>query len=210
VLVPQAYPLILDVTGRLVVIIGGGAVAVRKVKGVLEAGATRVRVVAPECHAEMPEAGVERVSASYEPSHLDGAQLVFAATDSPAVNERVVADARGRGIWVNRSDDGDGGDFATPARLRAGEVVVTVSAGSAALAAAIRDDLAAKLDPRHVKLAEAMKTLRPAVRTFEADPQRRAAIFRDLTSDGAMRAVETGGIDGLRDWIRTRYSNLRI
>ncbi|MGB7157076.1 MAG: bifunctional precorrin-2 dehydrogenase/sirohydrochlorin ferrochelatase [Tepidisphaeraceae bacterium] len=207
---PQAYPLMLDVAGRLVVIIGGGPVAVRKVKGLLEAGATRVRVVAPECHAEMPAAGVERVSASYEPSRLDGAQLVFAATDSPAVNERVVADARGRGIWVNRSDEGDAGDFATPAKLQNGEVVVTVSAGSAALAAAIRDDLASKLDPRHVKLAEAMKTLRPAVRTSEADPQRRAAIFRDLTSDGAMEAVEAGGTEGLRNWVRVRHPNLRI
>jgi precorrin-2 dehydrogenase/sirohydrochlorin ferrochelatase len=199
----------LDVTRRLVVIIGGGAVAVRKVKGLLEAGATRVRVVSPTFHAEMP-ADVERVTATYQASHLDGAQLVFAATDSPGTNEQVVRDARGRAIWVNRSDEAEQGDFSTPAKLTDGEVTVTVSAGSAALAAAIRDDLTAKLDRRHVKLADAMKTLRPAVRSSEADPQKRAAIFRELVSEGALNAFESDGMRGLHDWIRARHPALRL
>jgi len=205
--VPHGYPLMLDVSQRLVVVIGGGAVAVRKAKGLLEAGATRVRVVAPGFHPEMPPQ-VERVVATYETKHLDGAQLVFAATDSPAVNEQVARDAAARGAWINRSDDGERGDFATPARLRQGEVIVTVStAGNAALAAAIRDDLAAKLDPRHVKLADAMKTLRPAVRNSVADPQRRAAILRDLASEGALHAV---AVDNLREWIQSRYPDLKF
>jgi precorrin-2 dehydrogenase/sirohydrochlorin ferrochelatase len=199
----------LDVTGRLVVIIGGGAVAVRKVKGLLEAGATRVRVVSPTFHAEMP-ANMERVTATYEASHLDGAQLVFAATDSSVVNEQVARDARARGLWVNRSDEAEQGDFSTPAKLIDGEVTVTVSAGSAALAAAIRDDLAAKLDRRHVKLADAMKTLRPAVRSSEADPQKRAAIFRELVSESALKALESDGMGGLHDWIRARHPALRL
>src|SRR5688572_31143815 len=122
----------LDVTGRLVVIIGGGAVAVRKVKGLLDAGATRVRVVSPTAHAEMP-ADVEHVTATYQAGHLDGAQLVFAATDSAAVNEQVVRDARAREIWVNRSDEGDEGDFSNPAVARRGAVTLAVSTGSAAL-----------------------------------------------------------------------------
>jgi precorrin-2 dehydrogenase/sirohydrochlorin ferrochelatase len=199
----------LDVSDRLIVIVGGGAVAVRKAKGLLDAGATRVCVVSPTFHAEMPT-GIERVAASYEAGQLDGAQLVFAATDAPDVNERVVRDAQARGIWVNRSDEAEQGDFATPAKMVDGEVTVIVSTGSAALAAAIRDDLAAKLDRRHVKLAEAMKTLRPAVRMSEADPQKRAAIFRDLASVDALVVVESGGVDGLRDWIRGRYPDVKL
>ena len=205
---PQAYPLMLDVTRRLVVIIGGGAVAVRKVKGLLEAGATRVRVVSPTFHAEMP-ADVERVTATYEASHLDGAQLVFAATDSAATNEQVARDARGRGVWVNRSDEGDEGDFSNPAVARRGSVTVTVSTGNAALSAAIRNDLADKLDARHLHLAEEMKTLRLAVRSSVADPQRRAMILRDLTSERALRATATG-MGSLREWIQSRYPDLRL
>ena len=111
---------------------------------------------------------------------------------------------------IQAADEGEQGDFATPAKLTDGDVTVTVSAGSAALAAAIRDDLAAKLDRRHVKLAEAMKTLRPAVRMSEADPQKRAAIFRELASMEALRAVESGGVDGVRRWINTRYPQLKF
>lgn len=207
---PHAYPLMLDVTRRLVVVMGGGAVAVRKVKGLLDAGATRVRVVSPQFHAEMPS-GVERVAAAYDPGHLDGAQLVFAATDAPAVNEQVARDAAERGIWVNRSDDAEQGDFSTPAKLAEGDVVVTVSAGSAALSATIRDDLAAKLDRRYVKLAEAMKTLRPTVRMSEADPQRRAAIFRALVSPEALDAIGAGAdIERLKDWLRRRFPDLTL
>jgi siroheme synthase-like protein len=201
----------LDVSDRLVVIVGGGAVAVRKVKGLLEAGATRVRMVSPAFHDEMPDAaGVERIHGTFEPGHLDGASLVFAVTSLAQVNELVTREAKGRGIWVNRSDEGEEGDFSTPAKAREGEVVVAVSAGSAALSAAIRDDLAGKLDRRQVKLADAMKTLRPAVRNTVADPERRAAVFRDLASAEAMEVVDAGGIEGLLNWIRQRYPQVMI
>ena len=93
--VRHAYPIMLDVTDRLVVIVGGGAVAVRKAAGVIEAGATPGCVRRRRLTPAMPEA-VERVEAPYEPRHLDGAGLVFAATDLPAVNDAVVRDARAR------------------------------------------------------------------------------------------------------------------
>src|SRR5688500_13728116 len=199
----------LDVTRRLVVIIGGGPVAVRKVKGLLEAGATRVRVVSPTFHAEMP-ADVERVTATYEANHLDGAQLVFAATDSPAVNEQVVADARERGVLVSRADDGDAGDFLTPARFQEGEVIVTVSAGSPALAVAIRNELAQRIDRRHLKMAQAMRELRPTIVGSGLAPERRAAVFRDLASEDAMKALDANKVEGLRGWIRQRYPELKL
>ena len=206
-----AYPVMLDVTDRLVVIIGGGAVAARKAQVVLECGATRVRVVAPNVRADMPRQ-VERIDGMYEPRHLDGAGMVFAATDSPAVNEQIVRDARERGVLVNRADradDADAGDFVTPARFQDGEVVVTVTAGSAALAVAIRDDLARRLDRRHVKMAHAMQTLRPLVRD-RALADRRGAILRDLASDEAIAALDQAGERGLRDWIARKYPELKL
>ncbi len=199
----------LDVTQRLVLIVGGGAVAVRKVKGLLDAGATRVRVVSPTFHAEMP-AGIDRIAAAYDACCLNGADIVFAATDSTDINERVALDATARGVWVNRADEGEEGDFVTPAKWRDGSIVITASAGSAALSAAIRDDLAKKLDRRHVMLAHAMQTLRPAVRSSEPDAQRRAAIFRDLSSDEALDAIGIGGIEGLQRFIQTRYPQLKV
>lgn len=199
----------LDVTERLVVIVGGGAVAARKASGVLECGARRVRVVAPSVESGMP-ANVERVEAAYEPRHLAGAGLVFAATDSPAVNQQVVRDARERGVLVCRVDDADEGDFVTPARFREGEVTVTVSAGSPALAVAIRDDLIQRMDRGHMKMAHAMQTLRPLIRASGLSDQRRAEIFRDLAAPEVMTVIEHGGEAALWNWIRERYPELKL
>src|SRR5438874_10180418 len=163
--VRHAYPLMLDVSDRLVVIVGGGGVAARKARGILDAGGRRVRVVAPDFAPELP-AGVERVRERYHPECLEGAGLVFAATDVPEVNDAVVRDARARGVLVCRADgnDAEPGDFATPAHLHRGEVTLAVSAGSAALAVRVRDALAAHFDPVWSRMAEAMLALRPAIR----------------------------------------------
>ena len=206
---PHAYPLMLDVTARLLVVVGGGAVAVRKVKGLLEAGATRVRVVSPEHHPEMPP-GVDRVKSTYEPRHLDGADLVFAATDSPDVNEQVVADARRRGVFASRTDDGDAGDFVTPARFQEGEVIVTVMAGSPALAVVIRNALARRMDRRHLKMAHAMRQLRPLIRQSGLAPEKRAAVMRDLAREEAMEALDGKTFEGLCEWIRERHTELKL
>lgn len=204
--------MLLDVSERPIVIVGGGAVAMRKAQGLLAAGATDVCCIALEFHPDMP-AGVRRVKEAFEPRHLDGASLVFAATDSPAVNEAVVQEAHRRNLLVNRADVDDErpGDFSTPAVWRSEAVLVGVSAGgSPALAAAMRDDLAAKLDPRHVAMAAAMQELRPAVRDTVPDIARRRGIFRDLASPAAMDVLHQDGLPALKRWLAGRYPELRI
>src|SRR5258708_7438706 len=130
----------LDVSERLIVIIGGGSVAARKAKGLLDAGAMRVRIVAPDFCSDIP-GSIERITESYDVRLLEGAGLVFAATDNPEVNAAVVRDAHRLGLLVCRADyaDEDAGDFSTPAVLREDDLVVTVSAsGNPTLAAAVR------------------------------------------------------------------------
>jgi siroheme synthase-like protein len=199
----------LDVTERLVVIIGGGGVASRKANGLLDAGATRVRMVALSFGPNVPGA-VQRVTSAYEAAHLDGAGLVFAATDSADVNDAVLRDARARHALACRADadDEEPGDFVTPARLARGPVVVTVSAGSAALSAAVRDGLANAFDERWARMAEAMRELRPRVRASNLDQRRRAEVFRDLASAEAFATLAAGGAGALGDWIAARYPEL--
>ena len=205
------YPLMLDVTDRLVVIVGGGAVAVRKARGLLQAGAFRVRCVAPEIDPQLP-AAVERVAERYESRHLEGAGLVFAATDSAEVNAAVVRDARARGVLVSRADseaDDAPGDFASPAVWRDGVACVAVSAGgSPAVAALIRDGLRERWDPRWTRLAEAAAVLRPVVLwSGLVDPQFRSAALRDLASAEAMAVLESGSDQDLMWWLCKRYPN---
>ena len=198
--------MMLDVSCRLIVIVGGGAVAARKARGLLEAGATRIHCVAPSFCDEMP-AGIECISEPYRPAHLDEAGLVFAATNRPDVNQTVVRDAHARGVLVNRADmdDEEPGDFSTPAKLQRGAVSVSVSAASPALAALVRDGIGARFDPRWERMAEAMRDLRPSIRSAVSDIQRRRQMFRELASEEALSILDLGGIDGLRQWLSNRH-----
>ncbi len=203
----------LDLRGRLVVVVGGGVVAVRKVRGLLACGADRIRVVSPDFHPSLPQAPgiVERIIGRYEGRHLDGAGLVFAATGSAEVNAAVVSDAHEAGLLVNRADavsddDASAGDFSTPARFEAGPVVVTVSCGNAALSAQLRDELRARFDPSWRQWAEAAVTLRPLVTSHPAMSQAdRAQVLRDLSSPEALARLQAGGEASLIEWVVERH-----
>ena len=199
----------LDVGSRLVVIIGGGAVAARKARGLLDAGATRVRCVAPEFRGEIPDP-VERVAELYRTAHLEGAQLVFAATDRPEVNDAVVRDAQARRVLVCRADGDDRqpGDFTSPAAMRRGGVVVSVAADSPALAALIRDGIDRQFDPRWSEMASAMRELRPLVKRALADGNLRRKVFHKLATEAALDVVHAGGVGALREWLRQAHPEL--
>jgi siroheme synthase-like protein len=199
--------MMLDVTDRLVVIVGGGAVAARKARGVLEAGGTRVRCVSPVFDPSLPER-VERVAEAYDARHLEGAGLVFAATDLAAVNDAVVRDARSRGVLVNRADfdDDQPGDFAVPAQFREGPVAVAVATGgSPALAVLVRNGLRGRWDPRWSRMAEVMLGLRRSLIERIDNPRARRDALRDLATDEALNVLDAGGGEAVIQWLLSRH-----
>jgi siroheme synthase-like protein len=208
--VPHLYPIFLDVSQRRALIVGGGAVAARKASGLLAAGGKSIRAVAPKFVRDFPQE-VERKVGNFEPADLAGAELVFAATDSTAVNDVVVAEARQRNIWVQRGDgeDDEPGDFTSPALLRCGPIIVAVSAGgSPAIAAGLRDAMAGSVTDDWVKLAEAMKQLRPRIKQSGLPIARRREIFRALATNEAATELESGGMPGLRKWLLGKFADL--
>ena len=133
------YPIMLDLTGVPVLVVGGGRVALRKIEGLVNAHAD-VTVVAPSVASGIAELPVRVVVRAYESGDLDSVRLVITATDDPAVNAAVAADATARGIWVNSADDPANCTFTLPAVARDGAVTVAVGTGgsSPALASHLR------------------------------------------------------------------------
>ena len=120
----------LNLDGRNVLVVGGGRIALRKVKTLLPTGA-RITVVAPQFDPEFQKFASQSVillPRPYATDDLRGVFMVFICTDKPAVNAQVSNDARARRILVNNACDYLDGDFIVPARMDFGEnIAVTVS-----------------------------------------------------------------------------------
>lgn len=128
-------------------VIGGGAIAARKARGLAEAGFA-ITVVAPVIAASIRALpGVEVRERAFEPGDLEGHAVIFACTDDREVNRLAGQLARARGIPVVVADSREESTAYTPAVHRAGEITIAVSTGgtSPAAAAAIRDHLAEAL-----------------------------------------------------------------
>jgi len=165
---PQ-YPANLVLAGRRVLLVGAGAVAARKLEGLLVCGA-QVVVVAPvvgdEVRALAEEDAVELRQRPYRTDDLDGAWLAVTATDDPAVNRAVFEDGEARLIWVNAADDPSSCSFTLPSVVRQGPVMVTVATGghSPALATWLRRHVAGELGPEYAGLAALLAEARAELR----------------------------------------------
>ncbi|KAB8190861.1 uroporphyrinogen-III C-methyltransferase [Nonomuraea phyllanthi] len=137
------YLLGLRLSGRRVLVVGGGRVAQRRVPALLEAGA-EVTVVSPGVTPALDDliaAGrVTWHARPYEVGDCDGAWLVQACTDDRSVNTAVAAEAEAKRVWCVRADDKDASAAWTPASGRVDEISVAVTAGGdPRRAAGIRD-----------------------------------------------------------------------
>ena len=143
------YPVMLDLTDIRILIVGGGVVASRKAKPLVECGAL-VTVISPVVSDDMRAVGVSSiVERSYEPGDGAGFQLIMTATDVRAVNALVAYEARAAGQWVNSADDPDNCSFILPALIRRGPVTIAVSTGGASpsLAGWLRDRIGDSVGP---------------------------------------------------------------
>jgi siroheme synthase-like protein len=133
------YPIFLDLAGKSVLVVGAGKVALRKTKGLLEAGA-KVTVVAPAAEPGFAGLPVTLRRRQFRPADLHGAVLAFAATNDRRVNHAVMLTARHRGIPVNVADSRDECSFIVPARITRNNLQIAISTGgeSPRLAAALR------------------------------------------------------------------------
>jgi precorrin-2 dehydrogenase/sirohydrochlorin ferrochelatase len=196
--VSARYPVLLDVRRLRVLVVGGGAVALRKARGVADAGG-RPTVVAPEANDEL-RALIERLRLVWHPrpytsGDARGHHLVFAATDSAEVNAAVAREAEEAGALASVADDGEGSIVQLPSVLRQGDVTVAFSTGGASplLARRLRERLESVVTPGLGRAAGRLAHVRQELRErFPHDEGRRREAWFDLVTPEFLDAAIEG------------------
>jgi siroheme synthase-like protein len=201
------YPVSLDVAGRPVLVVGGGAVACRKVSGLLASGA-QVTVIANAVGAELaaflaaqPTPPVTVHTRAFRAGDTAGYRLVISATGYPEVDGAVAADADAAGIWINSADDPPHCTFHLPTVRRAGQVAVAVSTRgtSPALGGWLADRFMTSAGGEVGALAELLAVGRSELQA--AGLLTSAVDWRALLDGTLPELVRTGALDDARSLI---------
>ncbi len=188
---PFRYPVFLELEGKRAIVIGEQAGAEGKAAALADAGA-EVTVLE---------------NGRWRPSDLDGALLCVAHSPDPVERAAIARAARDRGVLVNVMDDVQNCDFAAPAVVRRGELVLAISTGgrSPALARKLREDLEARIGPEWAEVLEVLREVREETLPLLPDLRERSRRWNEaLDLDEAAGLVAAGRSEELRDRLRSR------
>jgi uroporphyrin-III C-methyltransferase/precorrin-2 dehydrogenase/sirohydrochlorin ferrochelatase len=188
-------PLFHKLQGRVVLVVGGGEVALRKARLLSDAGG-QLRVVAPEVRSELTAlAGEGRVHLrGYESADLQGVALVIAATDDEPLNARISAEAQALGIPVNVVDAPALCSVIFPAIVDRSPLIVAVTSGGDApvLARLIRAKIETWIPSTYGQLASLAKKFRERVKQLFPDVQQRRVFWEDVFQGQIAESVFAG------------------
>ena len=184
------FPVFLRLTGRRVLVVGGGEVAARKLR-LLGKTEAQLDVVARELNDELTQAAqaglIRHVATAFEPAQLDGCTLCIAATDDAALNRQVAAAADVRGIAVNVVDDPAPSSFVTPSIVDRFPLIVAIATGGQApvLGRRLRERIETLLPAAYGRLAAFMGSRREQVQQRLPQAARRGLWEGFLDGPGA-------------------------
>lgn len=206
---PNFYPAFLSLQGKVCTVVGGGSVASRKVHSLLATGANIV-VISPQLNTELQvlrsQSLIRSIASNYISQLLDGAQLVFAATNNPEVNQLVAQDAHARGLWVNVADNPALSDFYVPATIHRSDLTVAISTGgsSPAFARYVRELLEHTLSEALGQALEMIAQARPLI--LAQPKERQASLWASLFALHLEAIIEREGYPRARrifeEWLR--------
>ena len=209
----KGYPVCLDLNNKPCLVIGGGAVACRKVTSLLEYGAT-VRVITIDACLKLQrlaeESSVDLRLRPYEDGDEDGHILVFSATGDADVNRRIYENCQKKNIWLNAADDPPNCDFYVPAQLQYGplSIAVSTSGNSPVLAAHIKDIIAEHITKEYGILAGLFGEVRADVNASGRSMEEKKALYESLLSNGYVSMLKTdAGEAQVRESIRSCISS---
>lgn len=198
----KLYPINLDIDGKACVVIGGGEVALRKIRGLLAAGA-KVRVIAPEVCAEVEELAqrgeISLTREKFSEELLGDELILIAATDNPEVNRRA---AQTKKFLVNVVE-GTGGNFNVPSTIRRGELLLTISTGanSPAFSKFIRQMLEAELDENFGEGLKIISRWRRELKRRLPNHKRRQIFWQQILTQETWQLLKQGQLNELEERI---------
>jgi len=198
----MGYPIMLNVQDKQVIVIGGGIVATRKVRHLLEAEA-RVLVISPDLTAELRSCveaeQVEWLEGVYQRDMMNTymPMLVIATTDDARVNQTVAQDARRIRAWVNVVDDSDEGDFSNMAVIHQAPITIALSTNgtSPALLKQLKADIGQSLGDEYAILATWLGEVRPTVRANLNGQSNRSDLYHEILESEVMILLRSGKHD---------------
>lgn len=185
------YPVFLNIEDQPVVVIGGGEVALRKINDLLPAKAI-IKIIAPEIHPEIESLSSEYknritlLKREYQTGDIDGAILIFSATDSAEVNNAVFKESAQKGILINSADDPVNSSFYVPSHIRKGDLHIAVSTGGAspAMAASLRRKIQEQMPDNIEEILNALKEARSSLQNIDGlSSTKRGNILKKIVQD---------------------------
>ena len=196
------YPVIIDLTDKPCLVIGGGVIGLRKAQALVEAGA-RVKLISPEVDKRieaLDNIDIER--RVYQPGDIDGYTLVFAATGNREVNVIIKREAEEKGITINVVDDPELCSFIVPAIVRRGYlmVAITTSGKAPAFAKRLKHMVEYVFGEEYGPYIALLGEVRERVRAlYPTQPQREAAMNRVLDNTSIFPLVKEGQTEEARE-----------
>lgn len=181
----ETYPIMVNLENKVVVVIGGGQVAYRKILGLINTDAL-ITVISPVIHIKINElVATNQITWKrklFEPKDLDDALLIIAATNHKVVNEHVALSAKDHQL-VNVVHNQEMCDFHVPAKLTRGDLTITVATGgtSPTLAKKIRDEIGMIYDSSYEDYLNFLKTARERIKQLHMDQDLKTTMLRNIT-----------------------------
>lgn len=208
------YPINLILDDKPCVVLGGGHVALRKVKGLLDAKA-KVTVISPEIVAELAELAAEKrivwQRKCYEQGDLDDFILAICAIGNEKINAEVQREAKQKKVILNVVDRLEFCDFALPAKIRRGDLLVTFSTNgkSPALSRYLRCKMEREFDETYANWLDKLVQLRKEAIEKLPTSDDREIFWRSALSDEVMELVKNKKYDEAEASIRDAISSFR-
>ncbi|WP_223068246.1 precorrin-2 dehydrogenase/sirohydrochlorin ferrochelatase family protein [Paenibacillus caui] len=196
---PRYVPIMVDCEGLPIVVIGGGRIAARKSKPLIEAGAV-LTIISPKLCEELEQrhaSGAFRwVKRPYRIGDIAeaGAGLVYACTNEKTANLEAAAEAKSLNIPVNVATSAEQGSFISPNVIRRGDLVISVSASGAGPAASrrIAEDLESVFGPEYERYVSFLRTVRERVKAAVEDADKRRLLLGKLAELDILEQIRAG------------------